>query len=459
MGGEALREAEGSTRRSDGSWVLLGPARPHVPLLPILSVNFIGSLGFSLVLPFLIFLVTRWGGNALIYGIMGATYSAFQLIGAPLMGRWSDTYGRKKVLLLSQLGTLASWIIFLIAFALPQGSLLAVDSSWLGSFTLTLPLVAVFLARAADGLTGGNISVANAYIADISGEKERSVNFGKMAVATNLGFILGPAIAGLLGASPWRELLPVLAAIAVSIVASLVIALKLPESMCGVLDRDPSSRSVRKVFGQEHKECFRLQAADQLSFAQILRLRCVPTLLAIYFLAMLAFNFFYVTFPVYVVQTLGWQVTDTGIFFAMMGLLLVIVQGPLLSRLSRRLSDPVMLIGGALVEAVGFVLFDSARTEVIYLGLGLLSLGNGIMWPSVLALMSKAAGERHQGAVQGVAGSVGAVASIAGLLLAGLAYGTLEGRLFWLSGGAILAVFLLAAFSFGAFRRTAAVAA
>ena len=82
-------------------------------LYPILSVNFVGTLGFSIVLPFLVFLVTKFGGNAFVYGVMGATYSGFQLIGAPLLGRWSDVYGRKKILFLSQLGTLLSWVIFL----------------------------------------------------------------------------------------------------------------------------------------------------------------------------------------------------------------------------------------------------------------------------------------------------------------------------------------------------------
>jgi len=147
-----------------------------VSLYPILAVNFVGTLGFSIVLPFLIFLVTRFGGNAVIYGIMGATYSAFQLIGAPILGRWSDIYGRRKILLLSQLGTLVSWFIFLAALYLPLDELLKVDSKLLGAFTLTLPLVILFFARALDGITGGNVSVANAYLADVTEEDERNEN-------------------------------------------------------------------------------------------------------------------------------------------------------------------------------------------------------------------------------------------------------------------------------------------
>jgi MFS family permease len=113
--------------------------RGNISLLPILSVNFVGTLGFSIVLPFLVFLVTRWGGNALIYGLMGATYSFFQLIGAPILGRWSDRFGRRKILLLSQLGTLISWLVFLTAFFLPAITISEVNSRSLGQFTITLP--------------------------------------------------------------------------------------------------------------------------------------------------------------------------------------------------------------------------------------------------------------------------------------------------------------------------------
>lgn len=182
-----------------------------------------GTLGFGIVLPFLIFLVTRFGGNAVIYGIMGATYSAFQLVGAPLLGRWSDNYGRRKILLLSQVGTLVSWLIFFLAMFLPVTIIHDIDSSIWGNFTLTLPLLILFLARALDGITGGNVSVANAYLADITKESGRSKNFGKLAISSNLGYIIGPALAGLLGATVWGEKVPVLAAIFISTIATIII--------------------------------------------------------------------------------------------------------------------------------------------------------------------------------------------------------------------------------------------
>src|SRR5205085_12312848 len=104
-------------------------------------VNFISSLGFSIVLPFLVFLVTRFGGNAFVYGVLGAVYPAFQFIGAPILGKWSDVYGRKKILLLSEAGTLLGWIIFVSAFYVPISNLVNLSTPMYGVFILTLPML------------------------------------------------------------------------------------------------------------------------------------------------------------------------------------------------------------------------------------------------------------------------------------------------------------------------------
>ena len=183
------------------------------PLFPLLLVNFVGTLGFSIVLPFLIFLVMKFGGNAIVYGLLAATYPAFQLIGAPILGRWSDIFGRKRVLLLSNVGTSVGWILFLFALFLPFEKSFSIDIAFLGTFVIILPLFILFLARAIDGITGGNISIANAYLADLSSDRTRSKNFGKMAISSNLGFILGPALAGILGGTIYGGILPVLGSI------------------------------------------------------------------------------------------------------------------------------------------------------------------------------------------------------------------------------------------------------
>jgi DHA1 family tetracycline resistance protein-like MFS transporter len=414
-----------------------------VSLAPILAINFIGTLGFSLVLPFLVFLVTDWGGNALVYGLTGATYSVFQLIGAPLLGRWSDRVGRRRVLLVSQTGTLLSWLIFLGAFALPRIELLEVDSAFTGQFVLTLPLVILVVARALDGVTGGNISVANAYVADITTEDARTQAFGRMAVSSNLGFVLGPALAGVLGATTLGPVAPVGAAAAISLAATLAILFRLPESNPCALSESLERGSVRKLFGQEPRDCFERQGAP--STLDVLRAghTGLARVLAMHFLVMLSFNFFYVTFPIFAVGRLEWSLPATGTFFAVMGLLMVAVQGPLLGWITRHVRESSLVVGGSLLLAASFWLFNSPSTPRIYAAVVLMALGNGVMWPSVLALLSRVAGERDQGAVQGLSGSLGAVASVTGLVLGGLLYASIGPRVFQVSAAVTLAVALV----------------
>ena len=420
---------------------MLNNQRPS--LLPLLTVNFVGTMGFSIVLPFLVFLVVDWGGNALVYGIMGATYSFFQLIGAPILGRWSDTYGRKKILFLSQVGTLVSWAVLLAALFLPVITWAKIDAPLLGTFSITLPLVVLFVARAADGITGGNVSVANAYLADLSDEKNRSANFGKMSASANLGFILGPALAGLLGALYPGELLPVLAALLISAVGSALIWFKLEESRPCVMRRDPEPANVRKAMGQEPRPCFELEGRRGLSIWDAMRLPAVGRMLAVYFLVFLGFNFFYISFPVHVATTMGWTVAGTGIYFSVLGFLMAMVQGPVLSRASARWGDRTLLLWGALILGGGFVCNTVPAYAGFYAGAVLIALGNGLMWPSVMSLLAKAAGGERQGAVQGIAGSLGAVASILGLLVGGLLYDSIGDRVFFLS--AVMVVFAFAA--------------
>ena len=302
----------------------------------------------------------------------------------------------------------------------------------------------LFVARALDGVTGGNVSVANAYLADITDEAERSASFGKMAVSSNLGFVLGPALAGALGATALRETLPVLVAFLISVVASLIIAFKLPDTDMCTLATDPERTNVRKILGQEQKECFQLKAASKLSMREVLTLPGVAALLTLHFLVFLAFNLFYISFPIYASTGMGWSLTDLGVFFAAMGLMMVLVQGPVLKRASKIWSDRMLILGGTLVLAASFVFFTSQTTWVIYAGTALLALGNGLMWPSLLAILSKATDRSTQGTVQGFASSAAAVASITGLLVGGLLYGSIGANVFLVSAAVMAPVFIIA---------------
>ena len=421
----------------------MGSIERQSQLFPLLLVNFIGTLGFSIVLPFLVFLVRDFGGNAIAYGILGATYSAFQLIGAPILGKWSDVYGRKKILLLSNAGTLVGWIFFLVALFLPVEKF-TLDNALLGTFVISLPLLVLFLARAIDGITGGNISVANAYLADISSNENRSRNFGKMAVSQNLGFIVGPALAGILGGTIYGAILPVSAALILSLVTIIVIGFRLKESKPGppeILVQEEGT--IRKVFSQECKDCFDNENPKKLKFRDVFKLKHIPYLLVLYFLIFLGFNIFYASFPIHAAVGLKWSVTQLGIFYAVLSGFMVVIQGPVLRKALKKFSEQKLVIIGSVILGTNFILFMSNITFVIYGAVILFALGNGLMWPSFMSILSKRAGTTLQGAVQGVAGSFGSLASIIGLILGGTLYNLIGATTFLVSAGVIFTAFIM----------------
>ena len=412
-------------------------------LFPILLVNFVGTLGFSIVLPFLVFLVMKLGGNAIVYGLLAATYPAFQLIGAPVLGRWSDVFGRKKVLLLSNVGTSVGWILFLFALFLPIKNSLNIDVAFMGTFVIIVPLLVLFIARAIDGITGGNISVANAYLADISSDENRSKNFGKMAISSNLGFILGPALAGILGGTIYGAILPVLVALIISLVAIIVINFLLKESKSSYEEIiAPEEGTIRKVFSQECRESYSTRGTRKPRFRDVFKLRHISLLLVLYFLIFLGFNVYYAAFPTHAAHDLKWSVTQLGIFYAVLSGIMVFVQGPVLRKALQKFSEEQLVIIGSLILGTNFILFVSNNVVSVGGAVILFAVGNGLMWPSFMSILSRRAGSKLQGAVQGVAGSFGGLASIFGLILGGFLYNSIGGFTFLISAGVIFIIFI-----------------
>lgn len=386
-----------------------------VRLLPILAVHFIGTLSFSIAIPFLVFVVTDLGGASWTYGLVGATYSAFQLVGAPILGRWSDRTGRRLILVVSQAGTLLAWLLFLVALAMPMNPLLLV-----GGATLTVPLLLVFAARALDGLTGGNISVASAYVADRTvGQPEvRRKAFGKMGMAASLGMAIGPAVAGLLGDTAWGYSLPVAVAAGVSMLATLLVLVGLPEPARRCPEGPPPPDALTATMHQQFKRCDRPEQAP----APAIRDPFVLALLVAVFVMFLGFNLFFAAFPIHVTTVLGWTPGTLGLFFALLSGVMILAQGPVLGWLSDRVPPTVVFGIGAACLALAFATYALPSTWTMLVGGALFALGNGLAWPTFQARLADSASPGEQGAVQGASTSAGSLASILGLVAGGLLY-------------------------------------
>ncbi|SFR34047.1 Predicted arabinose efflux permease, MFS family [Robiginitalea myxolifaciens] len=418
-------------------------------IFPILLVNFIGILGYSIVVPILIFIVQDFGGNGFIYGVLGATYPFFQFIGAPILGRLSDRVGRKKVLIVSQVGTFIAWSLFLLAFLLPENMLWSQDNQSTGRYVMTLPLAVIFIARMFDGFTGGNVSVANAYMSDISDDENRSSNFGKMGASTSLGFVLGPALAGILASTVLGATLPLILAALISLIAIFVIVFRLQESVPCVVDtKNVSLRNIRRFFQVEHKDCFtegelKAQGEEQKSWKAVLKLPGIPLLYAIYFLTFFAFSLFYAGLPIYASDYLDWTASALGIFLAYSSLIMVLVQGPVLSRLSKIISSHALVLIGSFCLGISFMALSTENILQLYAANTLLSIGNGLMWPSFLSILSGIGTKSFQGAIQGYGTSMGSIASMLGLLVGGTLFVGIGSLVFTVGGVVFLIITLL----------------
>lgn len=408
-------------------------------LLPILFIGFITSFSMSTILPFLPQLVQDFRGSdftlgdtGLLFGILGASYALFEMIGAPILGGWSDRIGRKKVLLISHFGSFVAWGIFAYAFYVDLDSDVAFTlprflSSSDGTpilVSLSLPLTVVLGARVLDGLTGGNVAVANSYLADITPEENSSDNFGKMAAASGLGFIVGPALAGILSGTSMGYVLPVFVAMGITAIGLVALAIM------------PDAEKVRSELGLKLEDCHGEQERKKrkIKLGQALKIQYIPIILALYFLVYFAFNLFYTAFPVHAEQSLEWDPARIGYYFSALSSLMIVVQLFVLPRVSKKFKPVTLIVVGLLILSLYFYFAIASNIYILFFALIFFAVGNGTMWPSFLGLMSRIAGPDIQGAIQGFGSSAGAAASVLGLLMGGLLYDWIGAETFLFTG-------------------------
>lgn len=351
------------------------------PLLVIFITVFIDLVGFGIVIPVLPFYAegTVFNATPRTVGILFASYSVMQLIFSPILGRLSDKYGRRPVLLISIIGTGIGFLI--MGFA---------NTLWM-----------LFVGRILDGITGGNISTAQAYIADVTTREDRAKGMGLIGAAFGLGFIFGPAIGGIL--SRWGIHVPFFFAAALCFANAVLLYFTLPETVTP----DHPAR-VPAARGRAFSALFKALKQPSLGFV-----------LTIYFLFIVAFSIMTTSFSLYTMFRFGYDAHHNGYLFAYVGVIAVIVQGVLIGRLVKRFGEVPLVITGAFLFAVSllavpFVGPASGGLIALLVGGGVFSLGNSLSTPALNSLASKTAGPHDQGTVLGVTQSVASLARAVG---------------------------------------------
>ncbi|HEX3762511.1 MAG TPA: MFS transporter [Kofleriaceae bacterium] len=420
------------------------------------AVAFLSSLGFSIVIPFLVFLVTRFGGNAFVLGALGASFWGAQLVGSIWLGALSDRIGRKRVLLRSQLGAAAAWLIFLGAMIAPRVELARVDRAVVGAFAITLPLALIALARITDGLFDGSISVANAYVADLADEDERKLAYGRLGAASSLGFVVGPAISGLIARAGAGTTVVIGLALALSVVAALLIQLRLPAMPARPAAAIEVARAggdrVHKLLGGGCPEAVRHPRGR---VREVLAIPGLRPMIALYFLIYVAFSVYVAALPVHAVA-IGCTATSLAALYVVLALALAATERFALPRIARRFATPAIAAGGCALLIVAYLLVSRSSEAALFAGAVLYGVGNGLMWPSYLVMLSRSGRAESQGSIQGVGSSAGSLASILGTLAGGALYVAIGAATFYVSVAAIAAatgMFVVRAGGFTELRR------
>lgn len=365
---------------------------PRGKPLPVLFLTvFLDLLGFGIVIPLLPFVASSTGANAFMVTLLMASYSLMQFLMAPVWGRLSDRIGRRPVLLMSIAGSIVGLVLF--AFSTTYLSLL--------------------FARIVHGAMNANIAVAQAYIADVTTPADRARGMGVFGAAFGLGFVFGPAAGGILGAYGGL-LVAGLAAAALALVNLVSAFLLLPES------RDP--RTARHVHVHDpSRRPWRL--LDVAALRDAARSGSLGAYLLVAFLVTVGFSAMESTFALWSLDALGWDEWENGWLFTYLGVLIVVVQGGLIRPLRKRFGERPLALGGLVGLSVGLALLPFATTlALVLVATGILAVANGILQPNLSALVSFEGGDDRRGSVMGLHQSVGALARVAGPLLAGATF-------------------------------------
>lgn len=336
-------------------------------------------LGFSLILPFLPFYAQEFGASPLVIGLILTSFSFFQFLSAPVMGRLSDHYGRRPMLILSQLSTFVSFMI--LGFA---------NSLWM-----------IFLSRIVDGLIGSNYTIAQAYLSDISSKRDRAKVFGLSGAAFGFGFLIGPGIGGFL--SQFGFSIPAFLAAGVSGITILITSLFLPETV----QRKKGLKFNIKIF---HFGDFKKFFSNPKLSPKFWRWTTF----------ILAHVIWVSVFALFAERQLGFNATDVGYFLTYIGFISIILRGFALPKMIDRFGENKLQYVGfiSLAVAMGLSAFIT-NWQMALVVATIFPFGSGLLRPLLLGDISRSVSSKKQGSVMGIANSLGSIAQIIGPLIGG----------------------------------------
>jgi DHA1 family tetracycline resistance protein-like MFS transporter len=330
----------------------------------------VNLVGFGIIIPLLPFYAQTFGASPLTIGLLFATFSVCQLIASPILGAWSDRWGRRPVLLFSLLGTVASFVLLALAKS----------------------LLLLFIARIVDGLSGGNISTARAYIADTTTDEQRAKAYGVLGAAFGLGFIIGPALSGML--SPISYTAPIWVAAVLTMVAAVLAFFWLPETV------------------------HRAQAGGVAWWRvlpEMLGRPGVRRLLWVDFLYWSSQAIYQTTFALFGALRFGFDAPQIGYLLSAFAVLGVIVQAGLIGPIVRRFGERPTFITGATLAAGGLGMAAFIHALPLFLAIMVpAAVGMGLCGPTIVSLLSRCVSGAEQGRLQGSAGALESFGRAAG---------------------------------------------
>ncbi|MET0593815.1 MAG: MFS transporter [Polyangiaceae bacterium] len=351
---------------------------------------FLDLIGFGIILPLLPFYVDKMGGSAETVGFIFMCFSLTQLAATPLLGRMSDRFGRRKVILLSLAGNAAAMIAFALATKI-----------------LYLPLL--FASRIFAGATSGNLAACQAAISDVTNEGNRAEAMGRLGAGINLGLILGPLLGSTLSEiGPWA---PPLAAGALALVDLVCAFFLMPETRRAA---EPEKATPSTAPAEE---------GAKPAIWTALASRSVLAVLFAHFLTFLCITNMQVALGLLAKRELDWGTREIGGLFSMFAALSFAIQAFLIGKLVRRYGEAPLVIAGSSLTAAGLLLIGQGHSAVgLYAGVAVFGAGFGMTLPPLSSLASRAATEGTRGFVLGMAQSSGGLARAIGPVVSGVLF-------------------------------------